>query len=45
MEGHHFVLVTGFDNTGVNWYVNDPGFDIDYYTIDQIVGWRIFMMS
>jgi len=44
LEGSHFVLVVGYDSGDVNWYVNDPGFDTDYYTYDSIVGWRIFSM-
>jgi hypothetical protein len=41
-NGGHFVLVTGFDSGNVNFYVNDPGFDRQSYTYDQIVGYRIF---
>jgi hypothetical protein len=43
-DGGHFVLVVGFDETLTKWYVNDPGFDVEYYTYDQVVGWRLFKM-
>jgi len=41
-NGGHFVLVTGYDESGMRWYVNDPGFDRAFYTYDQIVGYRLF---
>lgn len=44
MHGHHFVLVVGYDKGQTNFYVNDPGFDTLYYTMEQIVGWRLFRM-
>eukprot|EP01119_Soliformovum_irregulare_P002135 TRINITY_DN1223_c0_g1_i1.p1 TRINITY_DN1223_c0_g1~~TRINITY_DN1223_c0_g1_i1.p1 ORF type:complete len:251 (-),score=40.17 TRINITY_DN1223_c0_g1_i1:101-853(-) len=45
LHGHHFVLVTGHDSGNSNFYVNDPGFDTEFYTYDTIVGWRIFQME
>jgi len=44
MHGRHFVLVVGYDEGSVNWYVNDPGFNITSYAYDDIVGYRIFTM-
>lgn len=43
-NGGHFVLVVGYDAGQKNFYVNDPGFNRDHYTFDQIVGWRLFTM-
>lgn len=45
MKGHHFVLVVGYDQGSTNFYVNDPGFDKVFYTMEEIVGWRIFKMK
>ena len=45
MDGHHFVLVVGYEPTGEKWYVNDPGFDTLYYTYTDVVGWRLFGMK
>ena len=50
MDGHHFVLVTGWvpsslrgDDTLV---VNDPGFDRWTYSLqNDVVGWRLFNMT
>mmetsp|Transcript_5707 Transcript_5707/g.7986 ORF Transcript_5707/g.7986 Transcript_5707/m.7986 type:complete len:191 (-) Transcript_5707:61-633(-) len=45
MNGGHFVLMTGFNDDLTQWYVNDPGFDKDYYLYDDIVGYRVFVMA
>lgn len=45
MHGHHFVLVVGYDAGNTNFYVNDPGFNTLFYTMEQIVGWRLFRMK
>jgi len=42
MQGRHFVLGTGYDDTNSNFYVNDPGFNNLYYEYTDIVGYRIF---
>jgi len=44
-QGRHFVLGTGYDDTDVHFYVNDPGFERDYYNYTDIVGYRIFSMT
>lgn len=45
MNGGHFVLVVGYDKGQTNLYVNDPGFQREFYPFDQVVGWRIFIMT
>jgi hypothetical protein len=45
MHGGHFVLVVGYDAGNTNFYTNDPGFNTMFYTMEQIVGWRIFRMK
>ncbi len=44
MQGHHFVLVTGWNyKDGDSILVNDPGFDNTTYSYSRdVVGWRIF---
>ena len=46
-NGHHFVLVTGWNGTDEDTVlVNDPGFDVQTYSYkNDVVGWRIFDMS
>lgn len=44
-KGHHFVLVTGFDHQDVNFYINDPYFNVTYYEYNTIVGYRVFYMG
>lgn len=41
-NGGHFVLVTGYDDGNVNFYINDPYYDRDHYTYSDIVGYRLF---
>lgn len=44
--GGHFVLATAVDADGDTVFVNDPGFNRQYYSLrDDIVGFRIFDMS
>ncbi|KYQ91756.1 hypothetical protein DLAC_07544 [Tieghemostelium lacteum] len=44
-NGTHFVLATGYDTTLQDViYVNDPGFDQDFYYYDTVVGYRFFTM-
>ena len=46
MEGHHFVLLTGYSTDEDTFAVNDPGFDTPTYSYrDDIVGYRIFDMK
>jgi hypothetical protein len=46
MDGGHFVLATGVDVDGDTVFVNDPGFNLQYYSFSSdIVGFRIFDMS
>ena len=46
MEGHHFVLLTGYSTDGDTFTVNDPGFDtLTYSYKEDIVGYRIFDMK
>ena len=47
MNGEHFVLVIGWDDTSPDtMLVNDPGFERSNYSYSQdIVGWRIFDMA
>ena len=44
MQGHHFVLVTGWNYTDPDMVlVNDPGFDRASYSYSKdVVGWRLF---
>jgi hypothetical protein len=44
MQGHHFVLVTGWNYTDPDAVlVNDPGFDRTAYSYSKdVVGWRLF---
>ena len=35
-QGRHFVLGVGYDNTETNFYVNDPGFNREYYNYTGI---------
>jgi hypothetical protein len=30
--------------TYTKWYVNDPGFEMDWYSYEDIVGYRVFKM-
>lgn len=46
MEGHHFVLLTGYSTDGDTFAVNDPGFNtLTYSYKEDIVGYRIFDMK
>jgi len=45
MLGGHFVLIVGYDEGNFKWFVNDPGFNKNYYTSDDIVGYRVFLMT
>lgn len=46
MDGHHFVLVVGYDESATTLYVNDPGFDRTTYSYSaDVVGWRIYAMK
>lgn len=47
MQGHHFVLVVGWDGKDPDTlYVNDPGFaTISYSYSKDVVGWRLFQME
>jgi len=46
MQGRHFVLVVGYDkNSDTKWYVNDPGFSTQFYSYEDIVGYRLFEIS
>jgi len=47
MQGHHFVLVTGWDAAQPDTLmVNDPGFDRQTYSYKgDVVGWRLFDME
>ena len=47
MQGHHFVLVIGWDTADDDTlYINDPGFERTTYSYSQdVVGWRLFSMS
>jgi len=44
LQGRHFVLVVGYDDTDINFYVNDPYFATASYLYSDIVGYRIFTM-
>jgi len=45
LQGHHFVLVTGFDWSDEGAIlVNDSGFNTTRYQHSDVVGWRIFDM-
>jgi beta-glucosidase len=47
-DGHHFVLVVGYDAAvgGDALYVNDPGFARASYSYkDDVVGWRLYAMA
>ena len=48
MEGHHFVLVVGYDDAlrGDVLFVNDPGFTKPSYSYAKdVVGWRLYAMA
>ncbi|KAJ3431001.1 hypothetical protein M0812_02677 [Anaeramoeba flamelloides] len=46
MNGRHFVLVVGYDDSDDSfYYVNDPGFTRSTYKASDIVGWRLFTME
>ncbi|EGC38213.1 hypothetical protein DICPUDRAFT_29096 [Dictyostelium purpureum] len=44
LQGAHFVLAVGYDQTNTVFYVNDPGFNTLTYTYEDVVGYRIFNM-
>ncbi|KAM9968152.1 hypothetical protein ACTFIW_002588 [Dictyostelium discoideum] len=45
LQGAHFVLAVGYDQSNSLFYVNDPGFDTLTYTYADVVGYRIFNMN
>lgn len=47
MQGHHFVLVIGWDPKDEDTLlVNDPGFNtLSYSYSKDVVGWRLFQMT
>jgi hypothetical protein len=47
MQGAHFVLVTGWNDTFPDALaVNDPGFNTLFYSYSQdVVGWRFWNMT
>lgn len=47
MDGHHFVLVVGYDpDSADTLFVNDPGFDRPSYSYaNDVVGWRLYAID